>query len=64
MGGVPCVRDTRIPATRIVKMVAAGMTPEVPVEELPKLAPDELNAALRCAAAAVAERALPIRPTA
>jgi uncharacterized protein (DUF433 family) len=64
MGGVPCVAGTRIPVTRVVKMVAAGRTAEDIVGEFPQLDPDDVHEALLYAAAAVAERELPLRPTA
>ncbi|MGQ0482715.1 MAG: DUF433 domain-containing protein [Pseudonocardia sp.] len=64
MGGVPCMRGTRIPVTRVVKMVAAGMTPGQVVEDFPQLSTDDVHEALLYAAAAVAERELPLRPTA
>jgi uncharacterized protein (DUF433 family) len=62
MGGVPCVAGTGIPVTRVVKMVAAGRTAEDIVEEFPQLDPDDVHEALLYAA--VAERELPLRPTA
>ena len=64
MGGVPCIRGTRIPVTRVLKMVAAGMTPALIVEDFPQLSVDDVHEALLYAAAAVAERELPLRPTA
>lgn len=64
MGGVPCIRGTRIPATRILKMVAAGMTVDRIVEDFPQLSAEDVHEALLYAAAAVAERELPLRPTA
>ena len=64
MGGVPCIRGTRIPVTRVLKMVAAGMTPARIVEDFPQLSVDDVHEALLYAAAAVAERELPLRPTA
>ena len=64
MGGVPCIRGTRIPVTRIVKMVAAGGTTDSIIEEFPQLADADVHEALLYAAAAVAEREPPLRPTA
>lgn len=64
MGGLPCVRGTRIPVTRILKMVAAGMSVEQVVGDFPQLAPDDVHEALLYAAAAVSERELPLRPSA
>lgn len=64
MGGVPCIRGTRIPVTRVLKMVAAGMTINRIVEDFPQLSAEDVHEALLYAAAAVAERELPLRPTA
>ncbi|MGI8815669.1 MAG: DUF433 domain-containing protein [Pseudonocardia sp.] len=60
--GVPCVRGTRIPVPRVVKMVAAGMSVAQIVEEFPQLCADDVHEALLYAAAAVAERKLPLQP--
>ncbi|MGH9063099.1 MAG: DUF433 domain-containing protein [Acidimicrobiales bacterium] len=62
MGGVPCIRGTRIPVARVVGMVAAGMTTDQIVADFPQLAAEDVQDALRYAAAAVEERELPLRP--
>lgn len=64
MGGVPCIRGTRMPVTRLLKMVAAGMTIGQIVEDFPQLSAGDVHEALLYAAAAVAERELPLRRTA
>lgn len=64
MGGVPCIRGLRIPAATVVNMVAGGMTAAEIVEELPPLEPDDVAAALRFAADAVADREIPLHSTA
>ena len=64
MGGVPCIRGLRIPVATVVNMIASGMTPAQVVEELPPLELDDIAAALRFAADAVADREIPLRPTA
>jgi uncharacterized protein (DUF433 family) len=64
MGGVPCIRGLRIPVATVVNMVAGGMTAEDIVEELPPLEPDDVAAALRFAADAVADREIPLHSTA
>lgn len=46
MGGVPCNRGTRIPVTRILKMVAAGMTVVQIIEDFPQLSADDVHEAL------------------
>jgi len=62
MGGVPCIRHLRIPVATVVGMVADGMTREEKLKAYPDLKPRDVNEALRYAAEAVRERALPLRP--
>ena len=64
MGGVPCIRGLRIPVATVVGMIADGMTPNEIVAELPPLELDDVSAALRFAADAVADREIPLQPTA
>jgi uncharacterized protein (DUF433 family) len=64
MGGMPCIRGLRIPVATVVGMVADGMTMDQIVAELPPLEVDDVRAALRYAAETVAERELPLRPSA
>jgi uncharacterized protein (DUF433 family) len=64
MGGVPCIRGLRIPVATVVGMIADGMTPDQIVAELPPLELDDISAALRFAADAVADREVPLQPTA
>ena len=64
MGGVPCIRGLRIPVATVVGMVADGMTPDDIVAELPPLELDDVATALRFAADAVADREIPLQPTA
>ena len=61
MGGVPCIRGTRIPVTTIVGMVAEGMATDEILADFPQLTRDDIQDALRYAAAAVDERELPLR---
>lgn len=61
MGGVPCIRGTRIPVTTVVGMVAEGMTSGEIVTEFPQLSAEDVTDALRYAAAAVDEHELPLR---
>ena len=52
MGGVPCIRDLRIPVATIVDMVADGMeTPEI-VRAYPDLEANDITEALDFAAEA------------
>ena len=64
MGGVPCVRGTRIPAATIVGLVAQGRTAEEILADYPTLAADDVRAALEFAAMAVSERQVPLRTSA
>jgi uncharacterized protein (DUF433 family) len=64
MGGVPCIRDLRIPVATVVGMVADGMTVAQIVDELPSLEPADVESALRYAAETLAEREIPLRPSA
>lgn len=64
MGGVPCIRGTRMPVTRLLKMVAAGMTVEEIRADFPQVTAEDVHEALLYAAAAVAERELPLRHSA
>lgn len=64
MGGVPCLRGLRIPVATVVKMVAGGMSAQQIIDELPPLELEDVAAALRFAADAVADREIPLQPTA
>lgn len=61
MGGVPCVRGTRIPVATIVGLMAEGYTVDGVVDDYPQLTVEDVRAALQFAAAAVAERQLPLQ---
>lgn len=60
MGGVPCIRGLRIPVATVVAMVAEGMTDAEILEALPDLEAEDIREALRFAAEALQERALPL----
>ena len=62
MGGVPCIRGTRIAVGTVVGSLADGMTADELLGELPQLTAEDVAEALRYAAAAVDERELPLRP--
>jgi uncharacterized protein (DUF433 family) len=64
MGGVPCLRGLRIPVATVVNMVAGGMSAQQIVDELPPLELEDVAAALRFAADSVADREIPLQPTA
>jgi len=54
MGGRPCIRGLRVRVQDILEMLAAGMTTEEVIADLPYLEPDDIRAALAYAAASVA----------
>ena len=62
MGGVPIIRNLRMPVATVVAMVADGMTVDEIITEFPILEPEDVEAALRFAAEAVRERAIPLTP--
>ncbi len=64
MGGVPCIRGTRMPVSRVIKMLAADITVQDVLAEFPQLDLQDVHEALLYAAAAVTERELPLRPSA
>lgn len=61
MGGVPCIRGTRIPVSTVVGLFAQGLGIDEVLADYPQLTPDDVRAALEFAAAAVSERQLPLR---
>lgn len=60
MGGMPCIRNLRIPVATVVEMVADGMTPQEILKAYPDLEAADIREALRFAAEAVRERELPL----
>lgn len=48
-GGRPCVRGMRIRVSDVLDLLAAGLSPEQVVAELPDLEPDDVTAWLRFA---------------
>ena len=63
MGGVPCVSGTRIPVATVVAVVAEEMDFDEIFAEFPQLTLADIQESLRCAAAAVDVREIPLRPT-
>lgn len=61
MGGVPCIRGTRVPVATVVGMLAEGMTPDEILDAYPYLEAGDIQEALEYAAEAVRERELPLR---
>jgi uncharacterized protein (DUF433 family) len=60
MGGVPCIRGTRIPVPMLVRMVADGVGVEDILGDYPRLTAEDVREALRFAAASVDERTIPL----
>ena len=60
MGGVPCFRGLRIPVSTVVGMVADRMSEPEMLDAFPDLEREDIQEALRYAAAAVLERRLPL----
>ena len=60
MGGVPCIRDLRIPVATVIDMVAEGMEQAEILRTYPDLEAEDIQEALRFAAEAVRERELPL----
>lgn len=64
MGGVPCIRGTRIPVATVVGLVAAGQSVQEILADYPQLSDEDVRAALEFAAMAVSERQVPLRTSA
>ena len=60
MGGVPCIRNLRIPVATVVEMIAQGTTTAQILAAYPDLEEEDIREALRYAAEAVRERQLPL----
>ena len=60
MGGLPCIRDLRIPVSTVLDQLAAGRSEAEILEDFPDLEHADIRAALEYAAAAVQEHALPL----
>ena len=60
MGGVPIIRDLRMPVATIVNMVADGRTTEQILNDFPELEVEDVRQALRFAATAVTGRQVPL----
>jgi uncharacterized protein (DUF433 family) len=62
MGGVPCIKGTRIPVATVLAMLAEGMSIEAIRVDFPQLTHDDVWDALRFAAAVIDEGEVPLRP--
>jgi len=50
MGGVPCIRDLRIPVATVIEMVAEGMDQAKILQAYPDLEAEDIREVLRFAA--------------
>ena len=64
MGGLPCIRDTRVTVTAVLGQLAAGRTIDQLLDDYPYLERDDVLAVLEFAAVALQERELPLTPAA
>ncbi len=64
MGGVPCIRGTRVPVATVVQLLAQGQSIEGSLAGHPQLSDEDVRAAFEFAAAAVSERQDPLRTSA
>jgi uncharacterized protein (DUF433 family) len=60
MGGVPCIKGTRIPVATVVAYVAEGQTPEDIARDFPQLTVADVAEALTFAAETLREREIPL----
>jgi uncharacterized protein (DUF433 family) len=60
MGGVPCIRHLRIPVSVVVGMVSDGMSEDEILGYYPDVEAEDIREALRYAAEAARERAIPL----
>ena len=60
MGGVPCIRDLRIPVATVLRMLAGGMNEQEILADYPDLEVEDIRECLRFAAASAMEREIPV----
>jgi uncharacterized protein (DUF433 family) len=60
MAGVPCILGTRIPVSIIIGRLAEGSTREDILADYPQLSSEDIDAALRFAAATLDQREMPL----
>jgi uncharacterized protein (DUF433 family) len=59
MGGLPCIRGTRLTVSAVLGQLAAGRAIDEVLADYPSLEREDVLAALEYGAAAVSERELP-----
>lgn len=64
MGGVACIRGTRVPVATVLDMLAQGMSEAEVLAAYPYLVADDVRAALAFAAEATQERVIALDLTA
>lgn len=64
MGGLPCIRETRVTVSAVLGQLAAGRSVEQVLDDYPYLEQEDILAALEFAAAAMQERELPLAQSA
>lgn len=61
MGGVPCVKGTRIPVATVVGLLADELTTAEIIADYPQLTAEDIHECLVYATRAVEDRELPVR---
>jgi uncharacterized protein (DUF433 family) len=60
MGGVPCIRGTRIPVSILLGRLAEGSTRDEILADYPQLSGEDIDEALRFAAITLEQREMPL----
>jgi uncharacterized protein (DUF433 family) len=60
MGSVPCVRQIRIPAATVLRLLGGGLSEREIITEYPDLPIEDIRECLRFAASSLMERELPL----
>lgn len=56
MNGQPCIRDTRIPVSLVLRLLAKGKSPRDIIEDYPELEEEDIKHALEYAAYIASEK--------
>ena len=60
MGGVPCIRNLRMPVATIIEMLAEGYTTDQIIKEHPELEFEDIKESLRFASEQLRYREIPL----
>ena len=60
MGGRPCIRDTRIPVSVVIKLLAKGLNNNQISDDYPEITEEDITACLEYAVWSVSESSLPV----